>query len=86
NGRNDEPGEQFETNAQYIINNKDTWNTIINVRDNMLSYQREGNVKTLANINSQLLRLSARTRVYPLVSDQWIRVAPNVYKIRVPAN
>ncbi|MDP9534015.1 hypothetical protein Q7L38_15680 [Pseudomonas protegens] len=86
NGRNDDPGEQFETNAQYIINNKDTWNTIINVRDNMLSYQRDGNVKTLANINSQLLRLSARTRVYPLVSDQWIRVAPNVYKIRVPAN
>lgn len=47
---------------------------------------RDGNVKTLGDINSQLLRLSSRTRVYPLISDQWIRVAPNVYKIRVPAN
>lgn len=85
NGRNDDPGEAFETNAQYIVNNADTWNTIVNLRDNMLSYMRDGNVKTLASINSQLLRLSSRTRVYPLVSDQWVRVAPNVYKIRVPA-
>ena len=85
NGRNDDPGEAFERNAQYIINNTDTWNTIVNLRDNMLSYTRDGNVKTLATINSQLLRLSARTKVYPLVSDQWVRVAPNVYKIRVPA-
>nr|BFD40787.1 hypothetical protein FFPRI1PSEUD_22860 [Pseudomonas sp. FFPRI_1] len=86
NGRNDDPGENFETNAQYIVNNKDTWNTILNLRSNMQSYMRDGNVKTLGDINSQLLRLSSRTRVYPLISDQWIRVAPNVYKIRVPAN
>ncbi|MGC5700522.1 hypothetical protein J4P02_10020 [Pseudomonas sp. NFXW11] len=86
NGRDDDPGEGFETNAQYIVNNKDTWNTIVNLRDNMLSYQRDGNVKTLSTINSQLLRLSTRTRVYPLVSDQWVRVAPNVYRIRVPGH
>lgn len=81
--RSNDPGENFEVNAENIVNNQSTWKKIVNVNKDMVTYiaETKGDAKLLSTINNNLTQLAAKTTIYPLQSLQWV-YASNKYYIK----
>lgn len=79
--RTDDPGEGFEENAQYIINDNERFQRLRQTYDDMLAYNANRDTPTLRRILENLSRLSRRQRVYQLNANHWESVGNN-YRIR----
>jgi hypothetical protein len=78
--RTDDPGENFETNAKYIIGQK-RFDTLVAIRDAMVAYQANPTDARVTEIAKNLESVAQITRVQPLVSTDWVKTGTNKYAI-----
>lgn len=77
--RSDDPGEYFETNANYIIGDDAARN--LNLAYTAMGRYIAGESGILGQIAQRLTQVSLRRSVYPLNSSDWIRQKNGKYEI-----
>ncbi|HEP8841373.1 TPA: hypothetical protein VDU70_005228 [Pseudomonas aeruginosa] len=80
--RADDPGQNFERQARYIVSDDRLFGHFMELNDLMIQYNQQDSNVDLRRIVSLFRTLSRNRYIYPLEADQWERLSGGRYRIR----